>query len=61
MNWSAGTEILLHCYADDLQATASINGAVTTSLGGNIELLTEENDISKSISIDGTFEALGDV
>lgn len=56
---SSNKELNLHCYAGDLQATALISDAIISMVGGNIELITEDNQNSRLLAIDNTFDAFG--
>ncbi len=56
---AGGKELILHCYAGDLTATALISTTTISTVGGNIELLTEDNKNSRLLAIDNTFNALG--
>lgn len=56
---SGDKELMLHCYAGNLQATALISNTTISMVGGNIELLTEDNQNSRLLAIDNTFTAFG--
>ena len=46
-------------YSDNMKSSLAIGNNVITTLNGNIELLTEENSISKQIKIDQYFNEFG--
>lgn len=46
-------------YTENMKSTVSIGNQVISMLNGNIELITEENTISKKISINNIFNEFG--
>lgn len=54
-----GNELYIKCFADDLQSVNLITSEMITTVGGNLELLAEDNTDSRKLAIDSTFVALG--
>lgn len=46
-------------YSDNMKSSVSVGNSVITTLGGNVELITEENSLSKKIAIDQKFNEFG--
>lgn len=46
-------------YCDNMKSNVSIGNSVITTLNGNIEIITEENVLSKNIKIDNRFNEFG--
>lgn len=46
-------------YCDSMKSSVSIGNSIITTLSGNIELLTEDNSISKNIHINHNFNEFG--
>lgn len=46
-------------YCDNMKSNVSIGNSVITTLNGNIEIITEENALSKKIKIDNRFNEFG--
>lgn len=46
-------------YSDNMKSSLSVGNSVITTLGGNVELITEENSLSKKIAIDQKFNEFG--
>ena len=58
-NENKGVIFNIPFYSDNVKASLAIGNNVITTLNGNVELLTEENSLSKQIEIDQYFNEFG--
>lgn len=54
-----GYELYIKCFADDLTSIGLEYGTMITLLGGNLELITEDNIESRKLTINSTFISFG--
>lgn len=58
-NANNGAVMNIPFYSDNMKSSVSVGNSVITTLGGNVELITEENSLSKKIAIDQKFNEFG--
>ena len=58
-NENSGTVMNIPFYSDNMKSSVSVGNSVITTLNGNVEIITEENSLSKKIKIDQKFNEFG--
>ena len=58
-NENSGAVMNIPFYSDNMKSSVSVGNSVITTLNGNIEIITEENSLSKKIAIDQKFNEFG--
>ena len=58
-NENRGTVMNIPFYSDNMKSSVSVGNSTITMLNGNIEIITEENSLSKKIAIDQKFNEFG--
>ena len=58
-NENSGAVMNIPFYSDNMKSSVSIGNSTITMLNGNIEIITEENSLSKKIKIDQKFNEFG--
>lgn len=58
-NENSGAVMNIPFYSDNMKSSVSVGNSTITMLNGNIEIITEENSLSKKIKIDQKFNEFG--
>lgn len=58
-NENCGAVMNIPFYSDNMKSSVSVGNGTITMLNGNIEIITEENSLSKKIKIDQKFNEFG--
>ena len=58
-NENSGAVMNIPFYSDNMKSSVSVGNSTITMLSGNIEIITEENSLSKKIKIDQKFNEFG--
>lgn len=58
-NENSGAVMNIPFYSDNMKSSVSVGNSTITMLNGNIEIITEENSLSKKIAIDQKFNEFG--
>lgn len=58
-NENRGVVMNIPFYSDNMKSSVSVGNSTITMLNGNIEIITEENSLSKKIKIDQKFNEFG--
>lgn len=58
-NENSGAVMNVPFYSDNMKSSVSVGNSTITMLNGNIEIITEENSLSKKIAIDQKFNEFG--
>lgn len=58
-NENSGAVMNIPFYSDNVKSSVSVGNSTITMLNGNIEIITEENSLSKKIKIDQKFNEFG--
>lgn len=58
-NENSGAVMNIPFYSDNMKSSVSVGNGTITMLNGNIEIITEENSLSKKIKIDQKFNEFG--
>ena len=58
-NDNSGAVMNIPFYSDNMKSSVSVGNSTITMLNGNIEIITEENSLSKKIKIDQKFNEFG--
>lgn len=58
-NENSGAVMNVPFYSDNMKSSVSVGNSVITTLNGYIEIITEENSLSKKIKIDQKFNEFG--
>ena len=58
-NENRGAVMNIPFYSDNMKSSVSVGNSTITMLNGNIEIITEENSLSKKIAIDQKFNEFG--
>ena len=58
-NENTGWVMNVPFYSDNMKSSVSVGNSTITMLNGNIEIITEENSLSKKIAIDQKFNEFG--
>ena len=58
-NENSGAVMNIPFYSDNMKSSVSVGNSVITTLNGNVEIITEENSLSKKIKINQKFNEFG--